>query len=716
MRAVYRGVILWGVVGLFAQAWSQTVDFEQPITFRQPAITVKQLLETLSQQTGVRLTAAPPIRDEFVLVAVEGMPLKELMEHLAYVTDGEWVEQEDGSHRLTRTPRVAQRRRAEDDAQILQRWREVFFSERFKALAEPLTAEQLRDQFSQVKETLRKALDKHDPNQTELDSETRKALDKAFSAMDIDYRLVVRLLQRMDLKRLLAIPVGEKRVFSNVPGRYLTPFGFSVQPLLEQYLRERELLRTVWRSGEGFDEELWSDLESRYKVFSFGYHRVRSAAGGNSTYTQVYLAIERVSPFFLRFRLSVTDASQQESQYKRFLEEILSSVEEFENTSPPVVAKIEWSETTRQFLETVREFFRTTEASALPPLLDPARTEPLSLIPSDVMLTYAKHKKKNLVALVDDSLCSFTELYLDAHATPDVYMRFLMVMHEERESEKVVSLRPKWSSYSWFPRVDRGALSQLMHQILKDKHPRLSHFLEYARITHKRQSELARVYVELFLQDLLIISSRLPEFLITLTPQQRESLLGGNSLMLSQLSPAQKETLFKDLYHRYDSLAEVEVESGQDAPRRGAPRYLQLYALFPNGIPDEAQVSLSQRTSQGVFTKRRAGVWSSFEDALLLVYRQQLVEDESLPPSLQSRYQEEYERYRMALLNLANEKRYALNLRLGDFRIRLSDWGTELVDFELSGVKPFTLENAPEEFKKLIEAQKERLLQGRSRE
>ncbi|CUU37427.1 hypothetical protein GXSOP10_13311, partial [Armatimonadetes bacterium GXS] len=149
MRLSCRGTVLWGMVSFFALASPQVADFEQPITFRQPAITVKQLLETLSRQTGVRLTAAPPIRDEFVLVAVEAMPLKELMEHLAYVTDGEWVEQEDGSHRLTRTPRVAQRRRAEDDAQILQRWRELFFSERFRALAEPLTAEQLRTQFSQ---------------------------------------------------------------------------------------------------------------------------------------------------------------------------------------------------------------------------------------------------------------------------------------------------------------------------------------------------------------------------------------------------------------------------------------------------------------------------------------------------------------------------------------------------------------------------------------
>ena len=667
MRLSCRGTVLWGMVSFFALASPQVADFEQPITFRQSAITVKQLLEALSRQTGVRLTAAPPIRDEFVLVAVEAMPLKELMEHLAYVTDGEWVEQEDGSHRLTRTPRVAQRRRAEDDAQILQRWRELFFSERFRALAEPLTAEQLRTQFSQIRQVIRNALDKHDPTQTELDSDTHRTVERAFNAMNPEYRLIARLLQQIDLKRFLEIPVGEKRVFSNVPGRYLTPFGFSVQPLLEQYLRERELLRTLWRSAEGFDEGLWNEFESRYRSHFFSHSDAREAMEAEGIYSCVYLEVERYGVASLWITLLLTDESQQAIRLAAFLnEEILVLQEALDEPKLPAIDKIEWSEQTRQFGDAARAFFRMAEAEALPALLDPARTEPLTLVPSDVLLTYAQHKKKNLVALVNESLANLIEDYIEGQTPLNLYVRTLMTTYEERETEKAVSLRPKWSSYGWLPRVDRIALSRLMHQILKDKHLRLQHFLEFAAITHQRRQSVAYTYVQLLDREFSFMSPRATAFLLSLTPAQRQALLTGESIALNQLSRPSREQLFRELYYVYKYIS-VTQEQGTNArvpEAAGILRYGWLHPLFPNGIPEDAQISLSARTKLGAFTERRAGVWSSFHDALRFAMTERFAKYESSSQLLSDFSQQEYERYRATVMLLANRKRYALTCLL----------------------------------------------------
>lgn len=718
MRLSCRGMVLWGMVSFFALASPQVADFEQPITFRQPAITVKQLLETLSRQTGVRLTAAPPIRDEFVLVAVEGMPLKELMEHLAYVTDGEWVEQEDGSHRLTRTPRVAQRRRAEDDAQILQRWRELFFSERFRALAEPLTAEQLRTQFSQMRQAIRNALDKHDPTQRGLDSETHSTVERAFNAMNPEYRLIARLLQRIDSKRLLEIPVGEKRVFSNVSGRYLTPFGFSVQPLLEQYLRERELLRTLWRSAEGFDEGLWNEFESRYRSHFFSHSDAREAMEAEGIYSCVYLEVERYGVASLWITLLLTDESQQAIRLAAFLnEEILVLQEALDEPKLPAIDKIEWSEQTRQFGDAVRAFFRMAEAEALPALLDPARTEPLTLVPSDVLLTYAQHKKKNLVALVNESLANLIEDYIEGQTPLNLYVRTLMTTYEERETEKAVSLRPKWSSYGWLPRVDRIALSRLMHQILKDKHLRLQHFLEFAAITHQRRQSVAYTYVQLLDREFSFMSPRATAFLLSLTPAQRQALLTGESIALNQLSRPSREQLFRELYYVYKYIS-VTQEQGTNArvpEAAGILRYGWLHPLFPNGIPEDAQISLSATTNLGAFTARRAGVWSSFCDALRLAMIERYAQSESTSQSINDFSQREYERYRTAVMSLVNEKRYALTVRVGAFTISISEWDTGLTDFErVAGVEPFTLENLPEEFRKQVEEHKRRFFRDAS--
>ena len=718
MRLSCRGTVLWGMVSFFALASPQVADFEQPITFRQSAITVKQLLEALSRQTGVRLTAAPPIRDEFVLVAVEAMPLKELMEHLAYVTDGEWVEQEDGSHRLTRTPRVAQRRRAEDDAQILQRWRELFFSERFRALAEPLTAEQLRTQFSQIRQVIRNALDKHDPTQTELDSDTHRTVERAFNAMNPEYRLIARLLQQIDLKRFLEIPVGEKRVFSNVPGRYLTPFGFSVQPLLEQYLRERELLRTLWRSAEGFDEGLWNEFESRYRSHFFSHSDAREAMEAEGIYSCVYLEVERYGVASLWITLLLTDESQQAIRLAAFLnEEILVLQEALDEPKLPAIDKIEWSEQTRQFGDAARAFFRMAEAEALPALLDPARTEPLTLVPSDVLLTYAQHKKKNLVALVNESLANLIEDYIEGQTPLNLYVRTLMTTYEERETEKAVSLRPKWSSYGWLPRVDRIALSRLMHQILKDKHLRLQHFLEFAAITHQRRQSVAYTYVQLLDREFSFMSPRATAFLLSLTPAQRQALLTGESIALNQLSRPSREQLFRELYYVYKYIS-VTQEQGTNArvpEAAGILRYGWLHPLFPNGIPEDAQISLSARTKLGAFTERRAGVWSSFHDALRFAMTERFAKYESSSQLLSDFSQREYERYRTAVMSLVNEKRYALTVRVGAFTISISEWDTGLTDFErVAGVEPFTLENLPEEFRKQVEEHKRRFFRDAS--
>ncbi len=718
MRLSCRGMVLWGMVSFFALASPQVADFEQPITFRQPAITVKQLLETLSRQTGVRLTAAPPIRDEFVLVAVEGMPLKELMEHLAYVTDGEWVEQEDGSHRLTRTPRVAQRRRAEDDAQILQRWRELFFSERFRALAEPLTAEQLRTQFSQIRQVIRNALDKHDPTQTELDSDTHRTVERAFNAMNPEYRLIARLLQQIDLKRFLEIPVGEKRVFSNVSGRYLTPFGFSVQPLLEQYLRERELLRTLWRSAEGFDEGLWNEFESRYRSHFFSHSDAREAMEAEGIYSCVYLEVERYGVASLWITLLLTDESQQAIRLAAFLnEEILVLQEALDEPKLPAIGKIEWSEQTRQFGDAVRAFFRMAEAEALPALLDPARTEPLTLVPSDVLLTYAQHKKKNLVALVSESLANLIEDYIEGQTPLNLYVRTLMTTYEERETEKAVSLRPKWSSYGWLPRVDRIALSRLMHQILKDKHLRLQHFLEFAAITHQRRQSVAYTYVQLLDREFSFMSPRATAFLLSLTPAQRQALLTGESIALNQLSRPSREQLFRELYYvyKYISVTQKQGTNARVPEAAGILRYGWLHPLFPNGIPEDAQISLSATTNLGAFTARRAGVWSSFCDALRLAMIERYAQSESTSQSINDFSQREYERYRTAVMSLVNEKRYALTVRVGAFTISISEWDTGLTDFErVAGVEPFTLENLPEEFRKQVEEHKRRFFREAS--
>jgi hypothetical protein len=72
--------------------------------------------------------------------------------------------------------------------------------------------------------------------------------------------------------------------------------------------------------------------------------------------------------------------------------------------SQPSVVQVEWSELSRQFIEAYRAVERTAEPIAFADVVDPAKVEPLSLVPTDVLRAYARQKGKPVIALIPDSL------------------------------------------------------------------------------------------------------------------------------------------------------------------------------------------------------------------------------------------------------------------------------------------------------------------------
>lgn len=66
--------------------------------------------------------------------------------------------------------------------------------------------------------------------------------------LDLQRRLLCRILQQMDLNALAEIPLWERRVFSNVSGRYLLPLRVNLEPLLQRWQTEREAFDSVLTS------------------------------------------------------------------------------------------------------------------------------------------------------------------------------------------------------------------------------------------------------------------------------------------------------------------------------------------------------------------------------------------------------------------------------------------------------------------------------------
>jgi hypothetical protein len=150
-------------LGLLAIAMGWGVDdpLQQRVSYDKPAQTLKTLLRDLSAQTNLKLYAAPPLDAEIVLVAVQEMPLQTLMEHIAYVVDGEWIAESERQHRLARTPKVIAKRKQEDREKTLAELREMLASEEFRRLVEPLTRDQVIERIEQIREQLRKLIEEN---------------------------------------------------------------------------------------------------------------------------------------------------------------------------------------------------------------------------------------------------------------------------------------------------------------------------------------------------------------------------------------------------------------------------------------------------------------------------------------------------------------------------------------------------------------------------
>jgi hypothetical protein len=723
-RISWRALLSAAALGLGLTLASADDPLQRPVHYDQPAQTVKQLLANLSRQTGVRLFAPSPLDAEIVLVSVDGMPLKTLMDALAAVMDAQWVEQPNGSYHLLRTPKLARERRAQDDAKILAELKRYLERPETCALTEPLTEPIVRERLQAIQSLARELVEQAPVGSPEWKQAIFKVAELLYP-LDPNERLMVRLARQLNLRRLLEIPVGERRVFSNVQGRYLLPFGFPVQPLLEQYRREATTVYHLWTHPTyGIDPE---------RVASWlppDYHRRWELP--QTPFTRLYLIVSRRDPDEFGLKAILADES---------LEHVVSSDSGLcsifdgdalpwaslsaapPNGAPPSPVRIEWSERTRQFIEAYRAFRRGKEATAFPEVLDPSKVEPLSTVPSDVLRTYARRKSKSIVALVPDKLAWWiTRHALQEYSTLEQCLIEFQGDIEVEERAEVLLLKPRWSSYWWGQRLDRQAMDRWLQQVRQRGYLNLAD--RFALL--KMYEPIKRNAAVFFLcQEVVAPRESLPKFewqigfLNSLTQRQIDRLRVGEPLTLAELSPAQRERLIHDIYHseaRLYTLASVKPE--EYAAREKIGRLLDRvnlpHVFYPDGLPPNTVIRIAKHPPQGVIgflTTNRAGIWGDFHDGITFPF--QMLDSEGLstesddadPDAYAQKVWECIERYKKKPMLLVERKVFCLEVVLADLQAAYlpSPYAPELAEYALRGEKqPITLETMPEDLWKMF--------------
>jgi hypothetical protein len=693
---------------------------QQPVRYDQPAQSIKQLLADLSRQTGVRLFASRPLDTEIVLVSVDGVSLKRLMDSLATVVDAEWVEQPNGSYQLLRTPKIARERRAQDDAKILAELRRYLERPETRALTEPLTEPIVRERLQAIQSFAQESIAQAPAGSPEWKQAIFRGHD-LLRSIDPDERLMARLVQRLNLRRLLEIPVGERRVFSNVQGRYLLPFGFPVQPLLEQYQREAATMYHLWTHPTyGIDPvRMASWLPSNY-------HRRWKLP--QTPLTRLYLVVSRVSPGGFLFQAVLADESLEHVVKCDFaIYELLwdSPNEATPQASLPSPVRIEWSNLSRQFIDAYRALMRGQEVNAFPEVLDPSKVEPLSTIPSDVLRAYARQRGKSLVALVPDALAGWIERHArEGRETLQQYLTLFEFVEDYAvmEQEGVLLLKPRWSSYWWGQRLDRQAMSRWLQQVRQRGYPNLDDRLALLKMYEpiKRNNAVLFLYQEVVLHGETIPKSDWRvRFLNSLTQQQIDRLRAGEVFTLAALSPAQRERLMHDIYHskaRVYPLASVEPEeySAREKIRRLLDQVNLPHVFYPDGLPPNTVIRIAKHFPQGdigFLTTNRAGIWGDFRSGITFPF--DMLDSEGLsteiddadPDAYAQKVWECIERYKKKPMLLVERKVFCLEVVLADLQAVYlpSPYAPELAEYALRGERqPITLETMPEDLWKVL--------------
>ncbi len=599
-------------IGLLCGGWlalqiagADDTHLQQTVSFQEPAQTVAQVLQKLTRQTNITLFPAPPLDKEILLVDADKIPLKRLMDALADALDAEWFEQPNGAYRLSRPAKRAMERRQQDDAVLKASLRKALEREAKASDEFRWTQESLREPIRAARESLSHLLDNPDARES-AQREQLLTLSRQLNPVE---RLLWRVMQKLDIQKLLNIPLRERRVFSNQAGQFLEPIGFDVTPMLRQFAQEQSLLSVVWHDPQaGVDalEKQYREQREYESPLTFHWGSLPDTRPVDPSALRLYLEILRSSPEAFSIVVYVEDpASKRAYRAWRYFSpgrEGLFPLPEGEWRQRPV----EWSEESRLLVNIVANFhesyysstalsrvlgsekaspigYRLDEARLR--LLDSAITEPHSMITTDLLRSYARARSKALVAVPnEDALLpiaaqSITQAIQSGRDRLELHSVALQ-MHEWGEREGVLIARPLLASYCWGDRFDRAGVSRVTARVLQRGYLTLNDTLEWARVESPYGSHgefwaswrgaTAFRYAR---------SLTIARFLNRLSEQERKSLLGGATVRLYEMSPALRNALIHLVYYA-DALV---------SPSPREPDAIDIpNAIFPMGLPAES--------------------------------------------------------------------------------------------------------------------------------
>ncbi len=575
------------------------------VSYRTPAVTAKRALAEIGKLARLRLEANPQMEGELLVIAVDQAPIGELMERIALATSGRW-DPIEGGYKLLPDTTVRQREEREERARKV--------------------------------EAIRKAIDKRveemqkKPAAGSAPAPRRRVQigvgsgGGAFGSMGgggSAGNAITRLLQGLDPAALASVDAGERLVFASRPTRMQLPLPGPVGKIVGDFIAEHNKgLAGKEKAQIGLEEQVQSGQIPSFIGDMVG----RATRPIPPNPAKILLVVSRL-PFLgmtnVELRLYGAQGETLFSTMSQLraegLEELIAASQP--GTAPTAGTAIEYSEASKSLMAASSggigiggpglSLKMGPEIRAK--LFRPDVTDPLSLMPSDALLSLAKLRKKPLVASPPDAMVSFATFFSKGKDTVEAFEKTL----GEGKTATVVKddawivVRPAEPAQNRSIRTDRPSLAALLATVEKKGVPSLDDVAAYAlKNPSPMEGGIGGLYVMMFAPgafnmgmngftswEMLRLYGALPQ-------TQRSALLAGNRLPIGSLSAiarAQVQRL------TFGSMAMLEVERPGEAKAGDEMPFMGMIRMFtggskdykdeptealPNGLPGNAYVEL----------------------------------------------------------------------------------------------------------------------------
>lgn len=588
-------------------------DVSQRVTFAAPPGRASVVLKKLGEQTGITLETSNQTKDEVLLLNFKEIPMKEVMDRIATVSNADW-RAEGAGFRLTRSSdKQNDTVRAELEARTIAVE---------KALREALDRQAKLPAWSEAE--LKKLVDLQQNHRDQLnkpmDGTTFRIVDNAkLTEQAPGGRVVIALLGAIGAQKLAPIAVGDRVVYALNPTRMQKALPSNALRLVNQYVEQQRQFadatkkRTTNEDGRvmiiqgmsgpemgngdpalGVGQALLvlnrfgETLRANLTVADRNGDTIANASWNIQVPLPTGRAVEtdpaiELSPLGLEFAKAAAGANGRNGPGGRAIAVRMVS------TSPGGTFTLDNSQSTPPVAisDALRAF-----------LLRPEENDPQALITGDALTQIAAKTNKNLIAsLPDSAIMPLARRFANERVTIPALLGWMGASAGLRidSSDQWLQVSALAPATTRTQAVSRTGLGKLLRAIQSQGYARLNDLAGLANAQAK-----AVAFMDYDGQALRLINAGAASNAMnalaephtlrlysTLTPAQQNVLGNGGAISLNQLSGPQRTYIATDVFTSGDG-PQVNQPNGP----QGAARFLgfgsvkqERTQVLPEGLP-----------------------------------------------------------------------------------------------------------------------------------